>query len=446
MADAPIHVVPTMTKPKTTRFDTLALHAGARPDPATGARATPIYQSASFVFRDSDHAAALFNMERAGHVYSRLSNPTCAVLEERISALEDGVGAIAVASGQAALHLAIVTLMGAGSHIVASRALYGGSHNLLDFTLPRFGIQTTFVDPRDVDAWRAAIRPSTRLLFGETLGNPGLEVLDIPRVAQLAHEHGLPLLVDSTFTTPYLLRPLQYGADLVYHSATKFLSGHGVVIGGLLVDGGRFDWDEPGKSAGKFPTLTEPYAGFHDMVFVEESTTAAFLLRARREGIRDFGACMAPMTAFQILQGIETLPLRMQRHTENTRKIVAFLAAHALVESVAYPELPQHPDHELAQRLLPQGCGAVLSFSIRGTREHGRRFVESLRIFSHLANVGDAKSLVIHPASTTHFRVSAADLRAAGIGEGTIRLSVGLEDAEDLLEDLSRALYAAGKA
>ena len=435
-----------MTKPKTTRFDTLTLHAGARPDPATGARATPIYQSASFVFRDSDHAAALFNMERAGHVYSRISNPTCAVLEERISALEDGVGAIAVASGQAALHLAIVTLMGAGSHIVASRSLYGGSHNLLDFTLPRFGIETTFVDPRDLDAWRAAIRPSTRLLFGETLGNPGLEVLDIPRVAELAHEHGLPLLVDSTFTTPYLMRPFEHGADLVYHSATKFLSGHGVVIGGLLVDGGRFDWAGPGRSAGKFPTLSEPYPGFHDMVFVEESTTAAFLLRARREGIRDFGACMAPMTAFQILQGIETLPLRMQRHVENTRKIVAFLAAHAFVEGVGYPELPQHADHALAKELLPRGCGAVFSFSIRGTREQGRKFIESLRIFSHLANVGDAKSLVIHPASTTHFRVSSEDLRAAGITEGTIRLSVGLEHPDDLIEDLSRALHAAGKA
>jgi O-acetylhomoserine (thiol)-lyase len=436
----------TMTKPKTTRFDTLTLHAGARPDPATGARATPIYQSASFVFRDSDHAAALFNMERAGHVYSRISNPTCAVLEERISALEGGVGAIAVASGQAALHLAIVTLMGAGSHIVASRSLYGGSHNLLEFTLPRFGIDATFVNPRDLDAWRGAIRPNTKLLFGETLGNPGLEVLDVPRVAGLAHEHGLPLLVDSTFTTPYLMRPFEHGADLVYHSATKFLSGHGVVIGGLLVDGGRFAWDEPGKSAGKFPTLTEPYAGFHDMIFAEESTTAAFLLRARREGIRDFGACMAPMTAFQILQGIETLPLRMQRHVDNTRKIVAFLAAHPFVEAVGYPELAQHPDHALAQTLLPLGCGAVFSFSIRGTRDQGRRFIESLRIFSHLANVGDAKSLVIHPASTTHFRVAAEDLRAAGITEGTIRLSVGLEDPEDLVEDLGRALYAAEKA
>jgi O-acetylhomoserine (thiol)-lyase len=439
-----------MTKPKTTpksiHLDTLSLHAGSRPDPVTGARATPIYQSASFVFPDADHAAALFNMERAGYVYSRIANPTCAVLEERIAALEGGVGAIAVASGQAALHLAIVTLLGAGSHIVASRALYGGSHNLLDYTLPRFGIATTFVDPRDVDAWRAAIRPETRLLFGETLGNPGLDVLDVPRVAALAHDHGLPLLVDSTFTTPYLMRPFEHGADLVYHSATKFLSGHGVVIGGLLVDSGKFDWDKPGTSAGKFPTLTEPYAGFHDMVFAEESTTAAFLLRARREGIRDFGACMAPMTAFQILQGIETLPLRMQRHVDNTRQVVAFLVAHPLVESVAYPELPGHPDHALAQRLLPLGCGAVFSFAIRGSREQGRKFIESLKLFSHLANVGDAKSLVIHPASTTHFRMAAAELKASGITEGTIRLSVGLEHPGDLIDDLSRALHAAGKA
>ncbi len=435
-----------MTKPKTTHFDTLSLHAGSRPDPVTGARATPIYQSASFVFPDTDHAAALFNMERAGYVYSRIANPTCAVLEERIAALEGGVGAIAVSSGQAALHLAIVTLLGAGSHIVASRALYGGSHNLLDYTLPRFGIATTFVDPRDIDAWRGAIRPETRLLFGETLGNPGLDVLDVPRIAALAHDHGLPLLVDSTFTTPYLMRPFEHGADLVYHSATKFLSGHGVVIGGLLVDSGQFDWDRVGASAGKFPTLTEPYAGFHDMVFTEESTTAAFLLRARREGIRDFGACMAPMTAFQILQGIETLPLRMQRHVDNTRQIVAFLAAHPLVESVTYPELPVHPDHALAQRLLPQGCGAVFSFAIRGSREQGRRFIESLKLFSHLANVGDAKSLVIHPASTTHFRMAAAELRASGITEGTIRLSVGLEHPGDLIDDLSRALHAAGKA
>jgi O-acetylhomoserine (thiol)-lyase len=434
-----------MTTPKTHQFDTLALHAGAQPDPATGARATPIYQTASYVFPDTDHAAALFNMERAGHVYSRISNPTCAVLEERVAALEGGVGAIATASGQAALHLAIVTLMGAGGHIVASRALYGGSHNLLDYTLPRFGIATTFVDPRDVDAWRKAIRPETRLLFGETLGNPGLDVLDIPRVAGLAHEHGLPLLVDSTFTTPWLVRPFEHGADLVYHSATKFLSGHGVVIGGVLVDSGAFDWDAPAVRA-RFPTLTEPYRGFHDMVFTEESTTAAFLLRARREGVRDFGACMAPFTAFQILQGIETLPVRMARHVDNTRAVVKFLHEHPLVAGVGYPELPSHTDHALAQRLLPRGAGAVFSFDLRGTREQGRRFIESLRLFSHLANVGDAKSLVIHPASTTHFRMSEEDLRSAGITEGTIRLSIGLEDPADLCEDLSRALYAAGKA
>jgi O-acetylhomoserine (thiol)-lyase len=430
-----------MTKPTTTHFDTLTLHAGAHPDPATGARATPIYQSASFVFRDTDHAAALFNMERAGHVYSRISNPTCAVLEERISALEGGVGAIAVASGQAALHLAIVTLMGAGSHIVASRALYGGSHNLLDFTLPRFGIDTTFVPAHDLDAWRAAIRPNTRLLFGETLGNPGLDVLDVPRVAALAHDHGIPLLVDSTFTTPYLIQPIAHGADLVYHSATKFLSGHGVVIGGVLVDGGRFDW----TASGKFPTLTEPYAGFHDMVFAEESTTSAFLLRARREGVRDFGACMAPMTAFQILQGVETLPLRMQRHVDNTRRIVDFLVAHPLIESVAYPELASHRDHALAQRLLPRGCGAVFSFAIKGGRAGGKRFIETLSVFSHLANVGDAKSLVIHPATTTHYRMDDAALRAAGITEGTVRLSVGLEDPEDLIADLDRALRVSQK-
>ena len=433
-----------MTRPKSHRFDTLSLHAGAKPDPATGARATPIYQTASFVFPDSDHAAALFNMERAGHVYSRISNPTCAVLEERIAALEGGVGAIATASGQAALHLAIATLIDAGGHIVASRALYGGSHNLLDYTLPRFGITTTFVDPRDIDAWRAAIRPQTRLLFAETLGNPGLDVLDIPRVAALAHDHGLPLLVDSTFTTPWLVRPFEHGADLVFHSATKFLSGHGVVIGGVLVDSGRFDWNAT-SVAGKFPTLTEPYAGFHDMVFAEESTTAAFLLRARREGIRDFGACMAPATAWQILQGVETLPVRMQRHVDNTRRVVEFLVEHPLVASVGYPELASHPDHALAKRLLPRGSGAVFSFDLKATREQGRRFIEALRLFSHLANVGDAKSLVIHPASTTHFRVAAADLAAAGITEGTMRLSIGLESADDLIEDLEKGLRAAAK-
>src|SRR5215210_2184602 len=332
-------------------FDTLALHAGAAPDPATGARAVPIHLSTSFVFESSDHAAALFNLERSGHVYSRISNPTNAVLEQRVAALEGGVGAIATASGQAALHLSIATLMGAGSHIVASTALYGGSHNLLHFTMRRFGIETTFVNPRNLDEWKSALRPNTRLLFGETLGNPGLDVLDIPTVSAIAHDAGLPLLVDSTLTTPWLIQPFEHGADLVYHSATKFLSGHGTVVGGVLVDGGRFDWD----ASGRFPELTEPYEGFHGMVFSEESTVAPFLLRARREGLRDFGACMSPMNAFQILQGVETLSLRMARHVENARQVANFLQGHELVSQVAYPDLESHPDHALARRLLPRG-------------------------------------------------------------------------------------------
>jgi O-acetylhomoserine (thiol)-lyase len=422
-------------------FDTLSLHAGALPDSDHGSRATPIYLSTAFVFKDSDQAAAMFNMEQAGHVYSRISNPTVAVLEERIAALERGVGAIATASGQAALHLAIATIAGAGAHIVASRALYGGSHNLLHYTLRRFGIETTFVDPRSPDAWRAALRPNTRLLFGETLGNPGLDVLDIPTVAEIAHAHAVPLLVDSTFTTPYLIRPFDHGADLVYHSATKFLCGHGTAVGGLLVDSGRFDW----VRSGKFPELTEPYEGFHGMVFAEESTVAPFLLRARREGLRDFGACMSPMNAFQILQGVETLSLRMDRHVANAQRVAEFLATHPMVARVSYPSLESHPDHALAKRLLPRGAGAVFSFDLAGDRAAGRRFVESLQVFSHLANVGDARSLVIHPASTTHFRMDAAALAAAGIAEGTLRLSVGLEDADDLIGDLKRAFKAAGK-
>ena len=427
-----------MATPKYLSFDTLSLHAGQQPDPTTGARATPIYQSASFVFPDSDFAAGLFNIERAGHVYSRLSNPTNAVLEERIAALEGGVGGLAVASGQAAMHLAITTILSAGDHIVASGSLYGGSHNLLEYTLPRFGIETTFVNARNLDEVRNAIRPETRLVFGETLGNPGLDVLDVPGIADIAHAAGIPLLVDNTFATPYLFQPFAHGADLVFHSATKFLSGHGIVIGGLVVDSGQFDWD----ASGKFPTLTAPYAGFHDLVFTEEFGPAAFVNRARREGLRDFGACMAPTTAFHILQGIETLSMRMDRHVANTRTVVEYLESHDAVASVSYPELESHPDHALAAELLPRGCGAVFSFEVKGGREAGVRFIESLGIFSHLANVGDAKSLVIHPASTTHHRMDAAALEASGISEGVIRLSIGLEDSDDLLGDLGRALHA----
>ncbi|MEY4978181.1 MAG: hypothetical protein RLZZ352_451 [Pseudomonadota bacterium] len=425
-------------------FDTLALHAGATPD-ATGARAVPIHLSTSFVFESSDHAAALFNLERAGHVYSRISNPTNAVFEQRMAALEGGIGSIATASGQAALHLCVATLMGAGSHIVASTALYGGSQNLLHYTLRRFGIETSFVKPGDIDGWRAAVRPNTKLLFGETVGNPGLDVLDIPTVAHIAHEAGVPLLVDSTLTTPYLVKPFELGADLVYHSATKFLSGHGTVIGGVVVDGGSFDWEK----SGRFPGLTEAYAGFHNMVFSEESTVGAFLLRARREGLRDFGACLSPHSAWLILQGLETLSLRMDRHMSNTERVVQFLASHPLVGRVGHPLLPSHPSHALANKLLrfgAKGAGSVFSFDIQGSRTQGKAFIEALKIFSHLANVGDCRSLVIHPASTTHFRMSDEALAAAGIGPGTIRLSIGLEDADDLIDDLKRALKAAEKA
>ena len=429
-----------MSKPPF-EFDTLALHAGQRPDAETGARATPIYQSASFVFESAEAAAGLFNLERTGHVYSRLSNPTNAVLEERIAVLDQGVGAVAVASGQAAMHLAVATLMGAGDHIVASRSLYGGTHNLLSYTLPRFGIKTTFVDPRDPAAFAAAIQDNTKLVFGEVVGNPGMEVLDIPAIAEVAHAAGIPVMIDATFTTPYLCRPIELGADLVMHSATKFLSGHGIVIGGLLVDGGVFDW----AASGRFPTLAEPFDGFHHLNFAEEFGPAAFIARARREGLRDFGACMAPTTAFHILQGIETLSLRMARHIENAEQIAKFLSEQAGVLSVLHPCLSSHPDYELAKKLLPRGAGAVMSFEIAGGREAGVRFIEGLKIFSHLANVGDAKSLVIHPASTTHHRMDAEALVAAGISEGMIRLSIGLEDAADLIKDLKAGLRSAAK-
>jgi O-acetylhomoserine (thiol)-lyase len=422
-------------------FDTLALHAGAAPDPVTGARAVPIHLTTSFVFESSEHAASLFNLERAGHVYSRISNPTNAVLEQRVAALEGGIGAITTASGQAALHLCIATLMGAGSHIVASTALYGGSQNLLHYTLRRFGIDTTFVKPGDIDGWRAAVRPNTKLFFGETVGNPGLDVLDMPTVSAIAHEAGVPLLVDSTLTSPWLVKPFDHGADLVYHSATKFLSGHGTVIGGVVVDGGSFDWG----ASDRFPELSAPYEGFHNMVFTEESTVGAFLLRARREGLRDFGACLSPHSAWLILQGIETLPLRMARHMSNTARVVEFLSRQPLVARVGHPLLDSHSSHALAQRLLPRGAGSVFSFDLKGSRAQGQAFVESLKLFSHLANVGDCRSLVIHPASTTHFRLGDDALAGAGITQGTIRLSIGLEDPDDLIDDLKRALKAAEK-
>ena len=431
-----------MVKPDHLKPATLALHAGQQPDPATGARAMPIYQTTSFVFEDADHAAALFNLEVSGHIYSRISNPTVAVLEERIAALEGGVGTLCTASGQAALHMGIATLMGAGGHIVASSSLYGGTTNMFQYTLPRFGITATLVDPRDHKAIRDAIRPETRLVFGEVLGNPGLEVFDLEAVAAIAHDANLPLMVDATFATPHLCRPFEFGADIVMHSATKWLGGHGVAIGGALVDSGRFDW----ATSGKFPTLTEPYDGYHGINFAEEYGPAAFIMRARLEGMRDFGPCMSPTNAFHILQGVETLPMRMERHVANAEKLAAFLLGHDAVAWANHPSLPNHPDTALTQKYLPDGAGSIVCFGVKGGRNAGATVIQRVEVFSHLANVGDAKSLILHPASTTHQQLTKEQLEAGGIGEDLIRLSIGLEDPEDLIADLDQALRASQRS
>ena len=431
-----------MVTPKFLKFDTLSLHAGQQPDPTTGARAVPIYQTTSYMFDDTDHAASLYNLERPGHIYTRLSNPTVAVMEERVAALEGGVGAVATASGMAAIFLAIATLMDKGGHIVSSGSLYGGTHNLFSYTLPRFGISTTFVNPRDPEAFKSAITEDTRLVFGETLGNPGIEVMDIKTIAEIAHDAGLPLMIDSTFTTPYLMRPFEHGADIVMHSLTKYIGGHGVAIGGIFVDSGRFDW----MASGKFPTLTEPYEGYHNLNFADEFGTQALVMRARAEGMKDFGACLSPANAFYILQGLETLPLRMQKHISNAQAIAEFLEDQEVVEWVNYPGLTSHPDHDLAKILIPKGPGAMLSFGLKGGRAAGRKFIETVKLASHLANVGDAKTLVIHPASTTHQQMNAQALKAAGIGEGMIRLSVGIEDVDDIIGDLKQATRASQKA
>ena len=430
-----------MAAPRPPGFDTLSLHAGQHPDPTNGARAVPIYQTTSYVFDDTDQAASLFNLERPGYVYSRISNPTVAVLEERLAALEGGVGAVCTASGMAAMHIGIATILGAGDHIVASASLYGGTVNLLSHTLPRFGITTSFVKPRDIDGFRAAIKPNTRLIIGETIGNPGLEVLDIPAIADIAHRSGIPLLIDSTFATPVLCRPLELGADLVMHSITKWIGGHGIAIGGALIDGGRFDWE----ASGRYPTLTEPVAAYQGIVFTEQFGPAAFLMRARTEGLRQFGVCLSPMNAFHLLQGVETLSLRIERHMANTTAVLEFLKRNDAVAWVLHPSLPDHPDHELARRLLPRGAGSMISFGIKGGRAAGAEFIEALRLASHLANVGDAKTLVIHPATTTHQQMNPAQLAAAGIGEDMVRLSVGIESIDDIVADLGQALRAAQK-
>jgi O-acetylhomoserine (thiol)-lyase len=425
------------------RFDTLAVHAGARPDPVTGARTTPVHRTAGFVFPDVDTAADRFRQAAPGYVYSRVANPTVAVFEERMAALHGGVAAVATASGQAAMHLAITTLCGQGDHVVASRALYGGTANLLTFTLPRYGIATTFVDPRDPAAVRAAITDRTKLVLGETIANPAMAVLDIPAVAAAAHDGGVPLLVDNTFASPALCRPVELGADLVHESATKLIAGNGAWLGGVLVDGGTFGWAGAGD---RFPELTEPYDGQHGMVFLDEHGPAAFAARARTEGLRDYGAIMSPDTAFAMLQGCETLAVRVPRLVANAEAVAAHLAAHPQVAWVAHPSLPDHPDHALARRLLPRGAGAVLSFGVVGGRAAGRALIEAVELCSHLANVGDLRTLVVHPASTTHQRLTAEQLAAAGIGEDLVRLSVGLEDPADVVADLDRALRAAARA
>jgi len=418
-------------------FETLALHAGHTPDAATGARAVPIYQSTSFVFDDADHAAQLFALEAEGHIYSRISNPTVAVLEERVAALEGGVAGVAFSSGQAALTAAVLNLAGAGDHFVSAAALYGGTHTLFRHTLGRLGIEVTFVDGTDPESFRAAIRPTTKFLYAETVANPKLDTLDIAAVAQVAHDAGLPLIVDNTMPSPYLVRPLDHGADVAFHSLTKFLGGHGTSIGGVLVDGGRFDW----AASGRFPGFTEPDESYHGLVHAEAFGAAAFAGKVRTQLLRDMGGSLSPFNAFLILLGVETLPLRMERHSENALAVARALEEDPRDHRVLYPGLASHPTHETAQRYHHRGLfGAMLGVELEGGRDAGRCFVEAPGLFSHLANIGDAKSLAIHPASTTHSQLGAAELEAAGVSEEFVRLSIGLETLDDILADLDARL------
>ncbi len=417
-------------------FETLQLHAGQEDaDPSTGARAVPVYATTSYVFRNCEHAADRFGLRDAGNIYGRLTNPTQDVLEQRMSALEGGVAALAVASGAAAITYVLQALAQNGGNIVAQRSIYGGSYNLLEHTLPAYGITTTFVDMHRPLEVEAAIRPETRVIFIETLGNPNSDIADIEVLADLAHRHGLPLVVDNTFGTPYLIRPIEHGADIVVHSATKFLGGHGTTLGGVVVDGGRFDW----TASGKYPAIAEPNPSYHGVSFTAAVGPAAFVVYLRAILLRDTGACISPFAAFQLLQGIETLSLRVERHVENALKVVEYLKNHPKVRKVNHPSLPEHPDHALYQRYFPRGGGAIFTFELEGGQEAAFRFIDSLRIFSLLANVADAKSLVIHPASTTHSQMNAEELAASGITPGMVRLSIGLEHINDLLADLENA-------
>ena len=418
-------------------FDTLALHAGQQADPTTGARAVPIYQTSSYVFKSTDHAANLFGLKEFGNIYTRIMNPTWAVLEERVAALEGGVGALATASGQAAETLAILNITQAGQHIVSATSLYGGTYNLFHYTFPKLGIETTFVDPSKPDNFKRAIRPNTRLVYAETLGNPKNDVLDYEAVAKVAHDAGIPLVIDNTATTPYLFRPIEWGADIVVHSLTKFLGGHGTSIGGIIVDSGKFDWNN-----GKFPELTEPDPSYHGLKFVEAFGNLAYILKARVQLLRDLGPALSPFNAFLILQGIETLSLRVQRHSDNALKVAQFLEKHPAVSWVNYPGLPSHPTHALAKKYLRHGYGAILGFGIKGGLEAGVRFINGLKLLSHLANIGDAKSLVIHPASTTHQQLTPKEQQETGVTDDFVRLSIGLEEIEDIIGDIDQALKA----
>lgn len=426
-----------MTLPENLRFDTLAVHAGQQPDPATGSRAVPLYMTTAYNFRDADHAADLFSLKESGNIYTRIMNPTNDVFEQRIAALEGGVGALAFASGHAAITSAIINIAQAGDEIVSSSTLYGGTYNLFAHTLPRLGIKVKFVDPAKPENFAAAITPKTKALYAEIIGNPKIDVLDIESVAAVAHQHGLPLIIDSTFASPYLCRPLEFGADVVIHSATKFIGGHGTSMGGVVIDGGKFDWGN-----GKFPLLSEPDPSYHDIRYTEALGKLAYIIRLRVQVLRDTGACLSPFNSFLFLQGLETLHLRMERHSQNALAVAKYLEGHELVSWVSYPGLESHSDHSLAKKYLPKGAGAILTFGVKGGLEAGRKFINALRLFSLLANVGDAKSLVIHPASTTHSQLTSEQRAGAGVSDDMVRLSIGIEDAADLIADLEQALAA----
>ncbi|MBP1156378.1 MULTISPECIES: homocysteine synthase [unclassified Paenibacillus] len=430
-----------MSEERKLALETLAIHAGQEIDPTTMSRAVPLYQTTSYGFRDTDHAANLFALKEFGNIYTRLMNPTTDVFEKRVAALEGGLAALATASGQAAITYSILNIAGAGDEIVSSASLYGGTYNLFAITLPKIGIKVHFVDPSDPENFRKAITPNTKAVFAETIGNPRGDVLDIEAVAAIAHENGIPLIVDNTFPSPYLCRPIEHGADIVIHSATKFIGGHGTSIGGIIVDGGRFDW----KASGKYPGLTEPDPSYHGVVYTDAVGPVAYIIKARVQLLRDMGAAISPFNSFMMLQGLETLHLRMERHSSNAMKVAEFLEQHEAVEWVSYAGLPSHPSYDLARKYMPKGQGAIMTFGIKGGVEAGRKVINAVQLFSHLANVGDSKSLIIHPASTTHQQLNEEEQNAAGVSPGMIRLSIGTEAIEDIIYDLNQAIQTSQK-